>query len=263
MENNKQKPISWKNAIIKVLQESQKAMHISEIADAIIASGYRPATATPANTVGSIITKCENVVKTDEGYIFQEKPSKDENKIKTEDNDSHDRTDIIVECFGRYWLKHKIDWSKATPDLLGQQTDNSSPINFNEQIGIYILHQGHEVVYVGQAIKQPIIKRLRQHTSDQTRGRWDRFSWFGFYPVDEKTGKLKRKNQVAITTEKLADTIEAILIECFEPGLNKKTGNNWGDENDQYFQSEDEDFELKKFEKKYGKVMSKLFPKQP
>ena len=92
-------------------------------------------------------------------------------------------------------------------------------------IGIYLLHDSRETIYVGQAIEQPLGQRLRNHTSDRLSGRWDRFSWFGFYPVSDKGGLNKDLKFDNITIQDFGDILEAILIESIEPRQNRKQGN--------------------------------------
>ena len=65
----------------------------------------------------------------------------------------------------------------------------------------------------------------------------------------------------ADTLKKGMDVIDSndIVIECFEPGLNKKVGNNWGD--NEYFQTIDEEFEYQKFKRSYENMMANTFSK--
>ena len=109
--------------------------------------------------------------------------------------------------------------------------------------GIYAFYRTDEAgirrSYVGQAVKQPISKRLADHCRDRLNGRWDRFSWFGFYHIDE-TGKLiDNYSQNNFSIENLANTLEALLVEGLEPRQNRKSGNEFGME---FLQYEDEKF---------------------
>lgn len=54
--------------------------------------------------------------------------------------------------------------------------------DFNEQVGIYILYGNHGPYYVGLT-KKGLGGRLKNHTTDEHKGEWDRFSWFGFRKV--------------------------------------------------------------------------------
>ena len=130
----------------------------------------------------------------------------------------------IVNAFGIYWNRNMVHW-KSIPDLLGIQQIGATEVNFKEQIGIYLLHDARETIYVGQAIDQSLGQRLRNHTTDRLGGRWDRFSWFGFYSVNEN-GKMNTEIKLEnITTQNLGDILEAISIESIEPRQNRKQGN--------------------------------------
>ncbi len=78
---------------------------------------------------------------------------------------------------------------------------------------------------LNQAINQPLGQRLKNHTLDRLSGRWDRFSWFGFYPVNENGGLDNNKKYENISVQNLGDTLEAVLIESIEPRQNRKQGN--------------------------------------
>jgi hypothetical protein len=88
-----------------------------------------------------------------------------------------------------------------------------------------LLHDSRETIYVGQAIEQPLGQRLKNHTNDRLGGRWDRFSWFGFYPVNKNGNLLTDIKLDNITAQNLGDILEAILIESIEPRQNRKQGN--------------------------------------
>lgn len=82
------------------------------------------------------------------------------------------------------------------------------------------------MVYVGRTTEQPLGARLRQHTVDRLNGRWDRFTWFGVYPVTE-TGFLNKTSVAQYTLETLIVTMEALLIEGLEPPQNRKRGDDF------------------------------------
>ena len=165
-------------------------------------------------------------------FIYLRKFLDDSSQLLTEETESpteptHKVTKKrykIINAFGIYWNRNLVHW-KTTPDLLGIQQIGATEVNFKDQIGIYLLHSSRETIYVGQAIDQPLGQRLNTHTSGRLGGRWDRFSWFGFYPVNDK-GKLdygiKFEN---ISVQNLGDILEAILIESIEPRQNCKQGN--------------------------------------
>ena len=100
-------------------------------------------------------------------------------------------------------------------------------MDFCLQKGVYLLHDGSKVVYVGRTTDQPLGARLRQHTSDRLNGRWDRFSWFGILSVKE-SGGLSDEPPDAFSIENLIATMEALLIEGLEPPQNRKRGDDFG-----------------------------------
>ena len=235
--------LKWKEAIEKVLQEEKKSLHYTEIAELIAQRGYRKSLgATPQDSVSSNLTTDINTnkeksifAKVDRGCYVLRKFLDDssqlltyedevkENEISTETRQLKNRYKI-VNAFGIYWNRDRVHW-KTTPDLLGIQQIGASEVTFKDQIGIYLLHDSRETIYVGQAIEQTLGQRLKHHTTDRLSGRWDRFSWFGFYPVNED-GKLNLDIKFKdLTTQNLGDILEAVLIESIEPRQNRKQGN--------------------------------------
>lgn len=232
--------LKWKEAIVKVFEEEKKALHYTEIAELIAQKGYRKSLgATPQDTVSAnmstdINTNKENSIfaKVDKGIYILRKFLDDPSLQITADTEtsvgvikkvSTDRIKII-NAFGIYWTRNLVHW-KSTPDLLGIQQIGAAEVNFKDQIGIYLLHDSRETIYVGQAIDQSLGQRLKVHTYDRLGGRWDRFSWFGFRPVDEN-GKLHVDNRFEnLNIQDIGDILEAILIESIEPRQNRKQGN--------------------------------------
>jgi hypothetical protein len=232
--------LKWKEAIKKVLEEEKKSLHYTDIAELIAKRGYRKSLgATPQDTVSANLTtdintnKLKSVfAKVDRGIYILRRYLDDSSQLLSDDAENqkeitHKSTKDkykIVNAFGIYWNRSQVHW-KTTPDLLGIQQIGASEVNFKDQIGIYLLHDSRETIYVGQAIDQPLGQRLKNHTLDRLSGRWDRFSWFGIYPVSE-TGKLftdlKFDN---VSIQNLGDIMEAILIESIEPRQNRKQGN--------------------------------------
>jgi hypothetical protein len=62
--------------------------------------------------------------------------------------------------------------------------------------------------------------------ADRLNGRWDRFSWFGVYPVSE-AGALDTNAACTYNLEMLIVTMEALLIEGLEPPQNRKRGDDF------------------------------------
>jgi len=130
----------------------------------------------------------------------------------------------LVNAFGMYWRRDAASWNP--PRLLGEQLTGSIPVDFANQRGVYLLYDRREVIYVGRAIDQGIGVRLKAHTTDRLNGRWDRFSWFGIYPVRDD-GSLGDDIEHTIDAEILIVTMEALLIEATEPRQNRKRGDRF------------------------------------
>lgn len=232
--------LKWKEAIEKILNEEKKQLHYTEIAKLIAERGYRKSLgATPQDTVSAQLSidvkKSDSIfAKTDKGYYILRKFLNQINDNSVDDKEAEiisNKTAIkdkykIINAFGIYWNRNLVHW-KSQPDLLGIQQIGATEVNFKDQIGIYLLHDSRETVYVGQAIEQPLGKRLKDHTTDRLAGRWDRFSWFGFYPVNENAKLNLNVTFKDYTIQNLGNILEAILIESIEPRQNRKQGNSF------------------------------------
>ena len=130
----------------------------------------------------------------------------------------------VVNAFGMFWARDKVSWI-SQPRILGQQQIGSSPVDFAEQKGVYLLHDDQGVVYVGRVTDGSLGKRLFQHTLDRLNGRWSRFSWFGVFPV-RPDGSLS-KESFSVDIEIVIVTMEAVLIEGLEPRQNRKRGDDF------------------------------------
>jgi HB1/ASXL restriction endonuclease-like protein with HTH domain len=185
--------LSWRDAIVQVLQGSPEAMHYTAIAEAIAKQELRTEFgATPAASVNATISTSIQNEGNDSPFIRVERgrywlrtlaqnPPAPQQPVPTE---TEDETGLI-NAFGMYWSRTNVLWATTTPRILGQQQPGSTAVDFCQEKGVYLLHDGRAVVYVGRTTDQPLGLRLRQHTIDRLNGRWDRFSWFGVYPVAE------------------------------------------------------------------------------
>ncbi|MFW6107187.1 MAG: winged helix-turn-helix domain-containing protein [bacterium] len=223
--------LNWKEAIIAVLRQSDEPLHYTDIAEAIAAQGLREELGpTPARTVNGIISRslrddkaASPFVRVSRGhYSLREKELPQEEP--TDEEELIEETGLI-HAFGMYWWPDKVLWT-SSPRLLGQQQQGSSPVDFCAQRGVYMLHDGRHVVYVGRASEQTLGARLRQHTVDRLNGRWDRFSWFGVFPVSEDA-TLSADAPQRFSVETLIATMEALLIEGLEPPQNRKRGDQF------------------------------------
>jgi len=230
---------SWREAILEVLSSSPEAMHYADIAEAIAERELRSEFgATPAATVNSIISTSIQSEGEDSPFIRVERgrywlralaQNPPTNPIdlrpSTQPSTSGGDDTGLINAFGMYWSRDKVLWSN-TPRILGQQQPGSTAVDFCEQNGVYLLHDGRAVVYVGRTTDQPLGVRLRQHTVDRLNGRWDRFSWFGVYSVTERA-TLSTGATANYDLNMLITTMEALLIEGLEPPQNRKRGDDF------------------------------------
>lgn len=229
---------SWRDAITAVLAASPTPLHYGEIADRIIAEGYRTNVgATPATSVNVAIRNsirndgsCSPFTCVARGTYALARASEGHSANECaapraeppESAEMEEQYDIIT-SFGMFWQRNAIEWS-ATPSLLGMQQIGATPVDFSNQRGIYLLYDNREVVYVGRTTDRALGRRLFEHTKDRLATRWDRFSWFGLLPVSDTgcLGQLPETHDAG----KLIPALEAILIEALEPRQNRKRGDD-------------------------------------
>ncbi|QQR73175.1 MAG: hypothetical protein IPJ17_17080 [Holophagales bacterium] len=219
--------LTWKEAILQVLRDQTEAMHYTEIAEAIAERGLRSELgATPASSVAATLATSlqSEVVRVARGYYALQKgpeqPSLQPVPVSIEEADDTG----LINAFGMYWSREFVLWGSA-PRVLGQQ-QGGTPVDFSGERGVYLLHDGRAVVYVGRTTDQTLGVRLKQHTADRLNGRWDRFSWFGVYPVSE-SGQLDNSAVGTYDLDMLIVTMEALLIEGLEPPQNRKRGDDF------------------------------------
>jgi hypothetical protein len=134
------------------------------------------------------------------------------------------------------------------------QDIGAEPVDFNKQLGIYLLYDGREVIYIGRSTDRPLGRRLYEHTSDRLAVRWDRFSWFGLLPVFE-TGDLGSLPDT-YDAAKIIPALEAILIEALEPRQNRKRGDDLSAV--EYIQCEDPEIQKKRQKELLAMALSKV-----
>lgn len=235
------KKMSWDEAIIQVLTENGGVMHYRDIADAIAEKNLRSPEemgATPANTVNVIIHSDklkDKVASTGErgkyvlASVLQQNPILVPVTPNEEDEDDEgDVRDALISAFGRFWNREMFE--KNELKLLGinmlasPKTKNISGVDFSDHPGIYMLHKGYQVIYVGQATH--LCERLIYHTTKDLRNRWDNFSWFSIKDITSDSEECKDRS---FSEPSLLDTLEALLIETLGPERNKKAGNEFSD----------------------------------
>jgi len=260
--------LTWRQAIDKILGASATPLHYKEITERIIADRLKKILgATPSATVNAQISASIKHDGAQSPYIrvakatFALAKSATTRPIPTtsrltpavlESEESEEQYDIVT-SFGMFWRRIAIEWS-AMPKLLGMQQIGATPVDFNKQLGIYLLYDGREVIYIGRTTDRPLGRRLYEHTSDRMAARWDRFSWFGLLPVSE-TGAL---GSLPITYDaaKMIPALEAILIEALEPRQNRKRGDDLSAV--EYIQREDPEIQKKRVKESLELALNKL-----
>lgn len=248
------KELTWHKAIEKVLKNSSEPLSPREITEQIIADDLREGRlgSTPSCTVAAQIGKSIKDKKDNSPYIRiskgiftlrnmvstdnKPKNTTTEQDLNLEDND-------IVSSFGMFWRRKEVEWT-SKPKLLGMQGIGADPIDFSQQIGVYLLYSGKEIIYVGKSVDRPIGKRLYEHTRDRLSSRWNTFSWFGLLPLSDK-GEIKSLPK-QYNSEKIIPFLEAILIEALEPRQNRKRGDDLSDF--EYIQKTDLEIEKKRMQ---------------
>lgn len=226
--------MKWPEAITKVLQEAGRPLPYADIAKGIIDGGYRKKVgATPAATVASIVsTSLKNEGETSpffkpkRGVYGLRALAATEASVEEQDEAEEDADGMgLINAFGMFWRRDAVNWKPPQPMLNGVQQAGSQEVDFSGQVGVYLLHDGDRVVYVGRVTEPRLGSRLRDHTRDRLSGRWDRFSWFGVQRVTAD-GQLSSLPQ-EFTLDNLISTMEALLIEGLEPPQNRRQGDGF------------------------------------
>lgn len=249
----------WRDAIIKILEESNEAMHYKAVAEKVAEDGLRRSVgATPANTVNQLLNNSlreeENTpfMRLGGGYYTLRSKSEQQQEVDEDlldDNIEEEKNTAIINAFGMFWQRDLIQWT-TQPNLFGKQQIAADSVNFTEQIGVYLLYDGREVVYVGRSIDRPLGRRLYEHTQDRLGARWNRFSWFGLMKVTE--GAVLQNLSLAPSIDTVISTLEALLIEGLEPPQNRRRGDDFNAI--EYLQAVDPQREEERI-----KIMSTLF----
>lgn len=248
--------MQWKQAIAKVLRDSGEPMHYADIAQAIIDQGYRRNVgATPAATVSANLSESmragskSQFVKVDRGVYALRGIDRAPRPAPQEESDEAEETSRemgLINAFGMFWSRSQVAWQSRMPRLLGVQQTGSTPVNFTEQAGVYVLYDVHRPIYVGRVTEPRMGLRLFDHTRDRLTSRWDRFSWFGVRGVTGD-GTLAPIPTAGIAINTLIATMEALLIEGLEPPQNRRQGDGFNAV--EFIQTEDPDFEKKQKQK--------------
>ena len=169
--------LTWRQAIEKILSESATPLHYNEITERIIADGLRKSLgATPSATVNAHISASIKkdgalspyvrvakgtfaLTKSELTHLISATPKL--TPTVSESEESEEQYEIVT-SFGMYWRRNAIEWN-ASPKLLGMQQIGATPVDFNKQLGIYLLYDGREVIYIGRTTDRPLGRRLFEH----------------------------------------------------------------------------------------------------
>jgi hypothetical protein len=267
---------TWLEAIERVLRDNGKAMHYRDITQAIIDSGHQKNSANPAisvqialstslkdpnttpfvrrgggmydlkagvtatQTTSMAALPVEEAVEPLASIVVIEAP------LDGSDIEAAVEADLAgpIRAYAMYWSRADVHWA-AKPNLFGEQVKGARQVNFTEQAGVYILHDGTRVIYVGQAgVDGNLGARLYAHTRNRLSGRWDRFSWFGVRGVNDN-GTLEDMPQGGIDVTSFIGALEAVLIEALEPPQNRRAGEGFT-EDIEWQQKEDPAIERKR-----------------
>ena len=232
----KRSVMAWDEAIRTVLKNNRRVLKYTEIADIIVNEGLRKSDeigATPANTVNATLRsdklKDEVVCVRRGEYLLKEYFDNDPSLAiapanTPEDEEENQMEDALITAFGRFW--DRTLWEKTNKKALYGVTDAKKKVpgvDFTQHPGIYLLHKGYQVIYVGQALH--LVDRLDAHTTDDKRNRWDSFSWFSLESFDNESENTCSVKRIGIPA--LLDTLEALLIETLGPERNRKIGDGF------------------------------------
>jgi hypothetical protein len=135
---------------------------------------------------------------------------------------------MSIRNFGLFWRRDEVDWTpgRGTKDgfrLLGRSGKILPGLRVADsrwQLGIYILYGNHGPYYVGLTKKGKLGLggRLKNHTENEHKDEWDRFSWFGFRKVLDGTDTEGLQNLASMAEVEFGSPssditdIEALLI---------------------------------------------------
>jgi hypothetical protein len=128
-------------------------MHYTEIAEAIVEQGLRANVgATPARTVSATITnplkdelEKSPFVRVGTGYYSLKESAQAAPQVLPIEPEGDAENTGLINAFGMYWTRDNVLWT-SRPRILGQQQLGSTSVDFCEQSGVYLLHDGRTVV---------------------------------------------------------------------------------------------------------------------
>jgi hypothetical protein len=133
----------------------------------------------------------------------------------------------FIRAYGMFWRADEVDWydNRMLLGRVGERRPKLKLADFWEQQGIYVLYNDHGPYYVGRTSGRSMNlgTRLSHHflgsNGSPHRGKWDRFSWFGWRGVLTTTDshglqRLRKMPRTLLTnSEKTVQDLESLLIE--------------------------------------------------
>lgn len=253
--------LSWKDAIRYVLKYVGEPMTTTAIADKISEWGLRAnVIANPVPAVNTVMRKhlVTEVEQTEDGtYRLNDEAealisldqfsSKPENAADIAEDEkvtqevSKENNSRLIRSQGIFWSRNEVIWRasqeenrlarRSATQLWGRASTRAPIIDFGSQPGIYILYNGNQPIYVGQADDGRLADRIGEHTRDRLKSRWDTFSWFGLKGVRQDSAELEAEVAYSLQSgnfvKQLIDALEGLLIEGVEPVQNRRQGNGF------------------------------------
>lgn len=132
---------------------------------------------------------------------------------------------MLIKAYGLFWDASDVywpgEWAGERFRLLGRRGKSRSTLqlaDFKRQGGLYILYGNYGPHYVGLTRSDRLGARLKAHRRDRHKGKWERFSWFGFRAVlaSHNAKGLCRLRELSVknrsTTHSNIGELEALLI---------------------------------------------------
>ena len=122
-----------------------------------------------------------------------------------------------IQNYGEGWRIELSSYGRTSP--------RGTPVDFTNQIGVYILYNELRTVYIGRAGKEEgtILSHVKSHREMGDKDPWDTFSWFGFRPVGID-GSLQHIREVSTWDEEEIRDSEAMLVYVLNPPNNLRSG---------------------------------------
>lgn len=133
---------------------------------------------------------------------------------------------------GLFWQRDLVDWKARGWRLLGRHNIKTGSIqvcDFRRARGVYVLYDDLGVFYVGLSVgKNGIGARLKDHTTDELKDGWTRFSWISFdspasAPGPDGVYPVRQRKQINSTTSVAVRELEALLQAVTGPYSNRNT----------------------------------------